>query len=184
MSESLRTFTRGVYAFDAVVQRMPSERWNEPTPCSEWNAKQLVEHQCAVLNGVATIAQTGQMARPTPSPDNDDPVATWNECRDRLLAALDHPGVLAQRGPFWFGAETVDDLCAAVNWDPVTHAWDLAQAGGIHHGLSDGLLAATFADVEPRIGMLAESGRTAPALEVPMNSNMLDRYLGLVGRSV
>jgi len=182
MSQHLRNFTRGLYAFDAVVQRVPSELWGAQTPCAEWNAKELVEHQCSVLNGVATIAETGQMAAPTPSPDNDDAVAMWNECRERLLGALDSQGVLAQQGPFWFRAADVDELCAAVLWDPVTHAWDLATAVGIDHGLSDDLLAATMSTVEPRAAMLSDSGRTAEAIEVSEDAPMLERYLAMVGR--
>jgi uncharacterized protein (TIGR03086 family) len=183
MSENLRAFTRAIYAFDAVVQRVPADRWDAQTPCDDWNAKQLVEHQCSVLNGVATIAETGQMAAPTPSPDSDDPTVTWSECRDRLLAALDVQGALAQEGPFWFRAATVDDLCAAVTWDPVTHAWDLATATGIDHGLADDLVEWTIATVEPRVEMLSESGRTGPPIEVDANAPTLDRYLALVGRT-
>ena len=183
MSDNLRAFTKGIYAFDAVVQRTPADKWGAQTPCSEWNAKQLVEHQCSVLNGVATIAETGEMAAPTPSADNDDPVAMWNECRDRILAALDVQGVLAQEGPFWFRAATVDDLCSAVTWDPVTHAWDLATAAGIDHGLSDALLTSTMATIEPRMEMLAKSERTAPAIDVGADASVLERYLAMVGRS-
>jgi len=183
MSQHLRNFTRGIFAFDAVVQRVPPDLWGAQTPCAEWNAKQLVEHQCSVLNGVATIAETGEMAAPTPSPDNDDVVAMWNECRDRLLAALDVQGVLARQGPFWFRAADVDELCAAVLWDPVTHAWDLATAVGIDHGLSDDLLQVTVETVEPRVAMLADSGRTAEPIEVGADATTLERYLAMVGRS-
>lgn len=182
MSEQLRTFTRGIYAFDAVVQRVPADKWDAQTPCPDWNAAQLVEHQCAVLNGVATMAETGEMAAPTPSADGD-PVSMWNECRSRLLSALDTKGALAQEGPFWFKAATIDDVCGAVLWDPVTHAWDLATAAGLDHGLSDDLLEATLATVEPRIEMMVKSERTAPAIEVATDASALERYLAAVGRS-
>ena len=181
MSEQLRTFTRGVYAFDAVVQRVPSDQWGAQTPCPDWNASQLVEHQCAVLNGVATMAETGEMAAPTPSAEGD-PVTMWNACRNRLLAALDTKGALAQEGPFWFKAATIDDVCGAVLWDPVTHAWDLATAAGIDHGLSDDLLETTLATVEPRAEMLVKSERTGPAIEVDGDASALERYLAAVGR--
>ena len=182
MSEQLRNFTRGIYALDAVVQRVHGDQWGAQTPCPDWNAAQLIEHQCAVLNGVATMAETGEMAPPTPSADSD-PVTMWNECRDRVLKALDTKGTLAQEGPFWFKAATIDDVCGAVLWDPVTHAWDLATATGIDHGLSDELLETTLATVEPRIDMLAKSERTAPAIEVDGDAPVLHRYLAAVGRS-
>ena len=182
MSQQLRTFTRGIYAFDAVVQRVPADKWTAQTPCPDWNATQLVEHQCAVLNGVAAMAETGEMAAPTPSPEND-PAGMWAECRNRVLAALDTKGALAQEGPFWFKAATIDDVCGAVLWDPVTHAWDLAAAAGVDHGLSDDLLEATLATVEPRMEMLAKSERTAAAIEVGADASPLQRYLAAVGRT-
>ena len=182
MSQHLRTFTQAVYAFDAVVQRTPADAWGAQTPCSEWNARQLVEHQCAVLNGVATIAQTGQMAGPTPSPESEDVIGTWNACRNNLLSSLDAQGVLAQRGPFWFGAANVDELVAAVAWDPATHSWDLATAVGVEHGLTDDLIQATMETVAPRIDMLSESGRTAPSLAVGADAPLLEQYLAMVGR--
>lgn len=183
MSENLRNFTRGIYAFDAVVQRVPADQWGAQTPCPDWNAAELVGHQVAVLNGVATMAETGEMAAPTPS-EGDDPVAMWNNCRDRVLSALDTQGALGQEGPFWFKAATIDDVCAMVLWDPVTHAWDLATAAGIDHGLDDALLETTLATVEPRMEMLAKSERTAPAVEVADDASTLTRYLAAVGRSI
>jgi len=183
MSKQLRTFTRGIYAFDAVVQRVPADKWTAQTPCPDWTAAQLVEHQCAVLNGVATMAETGEMAAPTPSADND-PVTMWNECRDRVLGALDTKGALGQEGPFWFKAATIDDVCGAVLWDPVTHAWDLATAVGIDHGLSDDLLDATLSTVQPRMEMLVKSERTAADLDDGADASALQRYLAAVGRTV
>jgi len=182
MSQQLRTFTRGIYAFDAVVQRVPADKWTAQTPCPDWNATQLVEHQCAVLNGVAAMAETGEMAAPSPSPEND-PAEMWAECRNRVLTALDTKGALAQEGPFWFKAATIDDVCGAVLWDPVTHAWDLAVAAGVDHGLSDDLLEATLATVEPRMEMLAKSERTAGAIAVGADASPLQRYLAAVGRT-
>lgn len=182
MSEQLRTFTRGIYAFDAVVQRVPADKWTAQSPCPDWNAAQLVEHQCAVLNGVSTMAETGEMAAPTPSADAE-PAAMWSACRDRLLTALDTKGALAQEGPFWFKAATIDDVCGAVLWDPVTHAWDLATAAGIAHGLSDDLLEATLVTVEPRGEMLVKSKRIAATLDVDGDASALQRYLAAVGRS-
>ena len=116
MSENLRNFTAAVYGFDAVVQRMPEEAWDADSACEGWSGRDLLQHQCAVLNGVTAVAGTGQMAKPTPPEDVSDPVATWNQCRDELLSTLDQPGVLQQQGPFWFDAPTVDAMIGIVSW--------------------------------------------------------------------
>lgn len=182
MSQNLRDFTEAVYAFDAVVSRMPAEAWEAESACEGWSGRDLVEHQCAVLNGVTAMATTGQMARPTPPDDVSDPVATWRATRDALLAALDRQGALNQKGPFWFDAATIDDLIGIVMWDPTTHTWDLAQCADLDHGLNPALVEKVLARIGPMQGMLEESGRTQAALGVDDDADVITRYLALVGR--
>lgn len=183
MSENLRNFTAAVYGFDAVVQRMPAEAWDAASACDGWSGRELLEHQCAVLNGVAAIGSSGQMARPTPSEDMSDPVAAWNQCRDELLSTLDKPGVLNQQGPFWFDAATVDDLIGVVQWDPLAHAWDLAQTCGIEPCLNEAVAASSLATIEAIQPMLIESGRIGQPVEVPSDAPASVRFLGATGRS-
>lgn len=182
MSQNSRNFVQAVHAFDAVVQRTGQSAWQNATPCEGWSAADLLEHQCAVLNGVAACATTGQMAKPTPPADMSDPQATWRETRDNLLSALDQQGVLGQQGPFWFNAATIDDLVGIVMWDAVAHTWDLAQAVGQAHALDDALLQACYDVIAPMSDMLVETGRTGPVVAVAADAPILDRYLGLVGR--
>lgn len=181
MSKNLRQFTKAVYAFDAVVNRVEADAWSNQTPCEEWDARALVEHQCAVLRGVADVARTGAMARPNPPEDMSDPVAAWTETRDSVLSVLDSAGTLGQQGPFWFDAATVDDMIGIVTWDPLVHSWDLAKATGQDAAMDEALVRASMATLEPMAGMLAKSGRTAEAIAVD-SSAVIDQYLGLVGR--
>ena len=182
MSQNSRNFVQAVNAFDAVVQRTPGSAWQNATPCDGWSASDLLAHQCAILNGVAAVASTGQMAAPTPPEDMSDPQAAWRESRDNVLVSLDRQGVLAQQGPFWFNSATVDDMVGIVMWDAVAHTWDLAQAVGQDHALDDGLLQASYDVVAPMSDMLVESGRTVAVIDVAADAPILDRYLGLVGR--
>lgn len=182
MSENLRAFTQAVYAFDAVVTRMPADAWDADSACEGWSGRDVVEHQCAVLNGVTAMAQTGAMAAPTPPSDVSDPVATWRATRDALLDSLDHQGVLSQEGPFWFDLATIDDVIGFVTWDPVTHAWDLAQCAGLDHGLDPALVERVMTMIEPMQGMLQESGRTGEPIAVADDADVISRYLALVGR--
>lgn len=182
MSQNSRNFVSAVHAFDAVVQRTDQAAWQNDTCCDGWNAAELVEHQCAVINGITAMASSGQMAKPTPPADMSDPVAAWTETRDNVLTALDQQGVLGQEGPFWFNAATIDDTIGIVMWDAVTHTWDLAQAVGQDHGLDDALVQACHDVVAPMSDMLVETGRTGPVIEVAADAPILERYLGLVGR--
>ncbi len=183
MSENLRNFTAAVYGFDAVVQRMPQDAWDAPSACEGWSGRDLLQHQCAVLNGVCAVASTGQMAAPTAPEDVSDPVATWNQCRDDLLAALDKPGVLNQQGPFWFDAATVDDMIGIVQWDPLAHAWDLAKTCDIEPCLNEAVAANSLATIEAMQPMLVKSGRIGEPVSVPEDAPASARFLGATGRN-
>ena len=183
MSENLRNFTAAVYGFDAVVQRLPEEAWDAPSACEGWSGRDLLKHQCAVLNGVTAVASTGQMAAPSAPEDVSDPVAVWNECRDGLLAALDQPGVLNQEGPFWFDAPTVDAMIGVVQWDPLAHAWDLAQTCGADACLNEAVAAKSLAPIEAMQPMLIESGRIGEPVHVPEDAPASARFLGATGRN-
>lgn len=182
MSQNLRTFTGAVYAFDALVRRMPEAAWTAESGCEGWSGSELLSHQIAVLNGVAEMARTGAMARPTPPDNVDDPVAAWSTCRDALLDALDQPNVLQQEGPFWFDQANIDAVLGVVQWDPLAHSWDLAKCHGLDPALDERLVEASWAVLEPMVPMLIESGRIQPSLEVPADADITTRYLAALGR--
>lgn len=182
MSENLRNFTAAVYGFDAVVQRMPADAWDKPSACEGWSGRDLLSHQCAVLNGVAQVARTGAMAAPKAPDDVSDPTATWNTCRDELLTALDAPGVIQQQGPFWFDAPTVDAMIGIVQWDPLAHAWDLAQTCGIDACLDEQVAAKSLETILAMQPMLEESGRIGTPVEVAADAPASVKFLGATGR--
>lgn len=183
MSQNLRNFTTAVFGFDAVVQRMPADAWDKPSACPEWSARELVQHQCAVLNGVAEVARTRAMAAPSAPEDMSDPVATWNTCRDEVLAALDAPGTLNAQGPFWFKAATVDELIGVVQWDPLAHTWDLARTADLDACLNEDVCESSVKTILSMQPMLEETGRTGPPVAVADDASAADRFLGATGRN-
>lgn len=182
MSANLRNFTKALYAMDAVVQRVPADTWDNGSPCEGWTARDVVGHQVAVLNGAAQIARTGEMAMPTPPDDVSDPVAVWAEARDGILEALDAPGVLHQQGAYWFGPMSVDDLIGVVQWDPLTHAWDVAKATGVEAVIDEGLAQLSYDRISSMRDALAGMNLVGEQVPVPDDADIVSRYLGLVGR--
>ena len=182
MSEPLRNCTAALSGFDAVVPRVQPDQWSNASPCDGWCARDVVAHQASVLAAVTKIAESGEMAPPAEFDLGDDPVAAWNEVRDRVLAALDRPGVLQQEGQFFFGKPTVDELIGFVAWDPLGHSWDLAKATGqrVH---ADPAVAQHVVDtITPMADMLRKYGVMGDPIAVPDDADAMTRYLGLTGR--
>ena len=183
MSENLRNFTKAVYGMDAVVARVPASAWDQPSPCEGWTARDVVGHQVGVFNGVAHMAAGNDMILPSPPDDVSDPVAVWVEGRDHVLAALDQQGALQHEGPYWFGPMSIDELIGVVQWDPLTHAWDVAQATGVEAVLDEGLAQLSYDRISAVRPSLAKMRLIGDEVPVPDDANIIDRFLGLIGRN-
>jgi uncharacterized protein (TIGR03086 family) len=182
MSANLRNFTKAVYGMDAVVQRVPDAAWDNDSPCEGWTARDVLGHHCGVLNGVATIAATNEMVMPEAPHDMSDPKAAWAAARDGVLTALDQPGVLHQEGSYWFGPMSIDDLIGLVQWDPLTHSWDLQQATGVEAVLDPQLAGQSYDRIAAMREPLAKMRLVGEAVDVPADADIVSRFLGLVGR--
>lgn len=182
MSQELRNYTTALYGMDAVVQRVPSDSWDADSPCEGWCARDVVAHACGVMNAIETMARTGENALPgTPDP-GDDPVELWNRSRDSLLDALDQPGVTEQRGTYWFGESTIDDILAFAVWDPLGHAWDLGRATGLEAFGSDAVAEASIAVIGANADMLRTMGLMGDPVEIADDAPAYARFLALTGR--
>lgn len=182
VSENLRNYTKALYGFDAVIQRVPPDAWDADSPCDGWCARDVVAHACGVMNAVEAMARTGENARPQTPDAGNDPVELWNTSRDSLLEALDHPDVIGRVGNYWFGESTIDDILAFSVWDPLGHAWDLGQAVGIDVHASDDVAEASMAVIGTNAEMLRSIGLMGDPIQVPADASPMVRFLGLTGR--
>ena len=183
MSQNLRTYTEAIYGMDAVIQRVPNERWGAASPCDGWSALDVVLHQIGVFDGVAAMARTGEMAAPSPPDHVDDVLAAWRTSRDGLLESLDHPDVLRRDGSYWFATTTIDDLLAIVMYDPLAHAWDVATAVDIDHHCSPDVAKAALVTIEQLAPILREHGMIGEPVDASADADPVTRFLALVGRA-
>lgn len=182
MSQNLRDFTKAIYGMDAVVQRVPDSAWDNSSPCAGWTARDVVGHQAGVLNGVAHMAAGNEMILPAAPDDLSDPKAVWAEARDGVLEALDQPRALHHQGKYWFGPMSIDELIGIVQWDPLTHSWDIFKATGVEAILDPRLAQLSYDRISAMRGSLAKMKLVGEEVPVPADADIVSRYLGLVGR--
>lgn len=184
MSENLRNYTRAVYTVDAVVNRMPTDAWDHPSPCDQWTAREVLGHFIWGMQNV-TAAATGAPApesRPEAVTATDDPVATWRSTRDALLAALDQQGSLQTsfNGPF--GPTPIDGFLPIHTFDGILHAWDIAAAGGIDAHVPEDLAAAGHAALVSFGDGIRHPGLFGPAVEVADDADVVTQFVACAGR--
>lgn len=176
-------YTKALYGFDAIIQRVSPDQWDAQSPCEGWCARDVVAHAAGVMDAVAQMARTGTVAMPqTPDP-GDDPVGLWNTALDGELEALDGPGALDQVGEFWFGESSIDDILAFTTWDPLGHSWDLAQAVGVEAHASADVAEASYAVITSNADALRGMQLMGDPVDVPADASAMNRFLGLTGRN-
>ena len=181
MSETIEDFKRAVALFDSVVADVPADAWGNTTPCEAWNATELVRHQCGVLDALADIARTGAINMPQMAPETDDPAGRWAETRDGIASALNGAD-LAVEGRYWFGPMNFEDFVGMVQWDPLTHSWDLGQSAGVAVELPEDLCVSSLARVKSLGDIPRKWKLITDEVPVPEDATPAQRYLAYVGR--
>ncbi len=165
--------------FSTVVDAVPADAWDRPSPCEGWTAEEVLGH--------VAESQHGFLARfeLAPSIDGLAPTDQWVAVRDAMQAGLDDPATAGTEydgafGPTTF-ADTVDQFMCA---DLVVHSWDIARATGMpeHEELPAEEVALLDARLRPMGEVLRSPGVFGPEVAVPDDASPQDRLLGFLGR--
>ena len=181
MSEIVDDFKRAVALFDSVVAEVPADAWANQTPCEEWDASELVRHQCGVLDALAATARSGAVQRPQMADETDDPSARWRQTRDELHEALGGAD-LTRHDKYWFGPMDFENFVGMVQWDPLAHSWDLAKSADLVVELPADLCEASLARVKSLGDIPRKWKLMADETDVPADAPVADRFLAYIGR--
>ncbi len=132
--ETLASFHRGAHR---LVDQITDDQWELPTPCTEWNVAQLVNHITGSINVLASAAlrEVPALADPNDDHSGDDPRGALKKATERSQRAWNKPGALD--GMVSIPGDMPAAHCLAITLiDTGTHLWDLAEAIGADHGLS------------------------------------------------
>ena len=185
--DAVARYLRALDRLGAVVDAVPAERWDAPTPCSGWSARQLLGH---LVDGqgqvLAMLAGEGPRA-PVPEPEalgllaGPDPAGSWCRAHQAAVAALrgaaPDAGVTTPLGP-----RTVEQLLGIALVEPVVHTWDLATATGRPADLDPDAVRALLPGVLALGGQRAATGMYAAPVPVPDDAPAQDRLLAALGR--
>ncbi len=164
--------------FAATIAAVPAGRWDAPSPCEGWTARDVVRHVSETPG--MFFGFVGQEFGALP----DDPAEAFATTRTRMVAALRDPAVADADFEGFMGrmtfAEGVDRF---INFDLVVHRWDLAKAAGLDDHIAD--------DDLDRIEELSKGFGDAmrgpnafgPAVDVAPDANQQSRVLAFLGRS-
>ena len=168
-----------------TVDRVRSEQWTDPTPCTEWDVRDLVHHIAWSNLWVAPLVDGRSLRRVAQDLEADvlgqDPVGVCLRSIEQASGAFERAGddlpVQLSRGPTpaWiYAAERMNDL--------TVHDWDVGRAIGVDVELDAECMEAALDYYRPLEPRLRPAGELGPTVEVPEDAGLQTRYLAFFGR--
>ncbi|MEU6040922.1 TIGR03086 family metal-binding protein [Actinomadura sp. NPDC047616] len=179
-------FRHAVDDMTARVHGVGDDQWHRPTPCADWDVRELVNHVTVenlwvppLLAGLA-VADLGDVLAGDVL--GADPVAAWDAAAHKAVDAFAAPSAADRTVHLSFGdvpgAEYAGELVA----DMVIHSWDVAHATGGDERLDPELVdvvAAWFAGNEEAY---RSGGLIGPHLPTRPGADRQTRLLAAFGR--
>lgn len=120
-----------------LIAEVGPDQWEAKTPCTEWNVRDLVLHMVNSTRFFQASASRGEPQAPVDAEQlGDDPAAVFGTEAAATMAAWSAPG--ATDGMVTVPQEMPAVAALGINLlDTGTHCWDLAEAIGSDHGLTE-----------------------------------------------
>lgn len=168
--------------FTERVGQVPADSWDDPAPCEDWVARDVVGHLVEWVPGL--LATGSDVIVPAGPSAADDPVGAWANLNDTIVDVLADPDVHQRTFSHpQAGDHALDDaIDMFILGDVLVHTWDLARATGLDETLDADEVAAMLAGMEPMDEMLRASGHYGPRVEVPADADTQTRLIAFTGR--
>ncbi len=188
-ADLIERYVAALAYFGQRVADVADHEWDLPTPCDEWDVRQIVAHVVLgeaqftdVLAGRSGATNGSDPMEVDASIVGVHPMSVW---RGTALAAIEQvrqPGVLERTYDHPSGTLTGRQL---VGWrisENLLHGWDLAQAVGRPAPIDDDMAEGVLDFWLPVALEMAPSGDYGEPREPPADVSAGERLLALVGR--
>lgn len=186
---SFELLDRAANGFQTRLRLVTDAQLTLPTPCAEFNVRDLVAHQIRgmriytlLLHGAAREVVAKEQDSDIGS---DDWIGAFGSAYRAMREAFCAPGALERT----VAHPGMGDIPATMLFDLrlgelAVHGWDLARAIGADETLDPEVVAALWAFAEPLSGMLPSTGYfSSPSGDVPDTAPLQTRLLDLLGTS-
>lgn len=167
-----------------LVRGIRSDQWAAPTPCADWNVRDVLAHVVGMNLVFAAMLSDRKPPERARDPLGEDPVAAYIESASALLAAFGRPGVLERVYTSPLGEATGADRLQIRLYDLLAHGWDLAQATSQAFSASEELAGKSLLFARAQLHDQARDGRFDAPQPVPDDAPALIRLVAFLGRPV
>jgi uncharacterized protein (TIGR03086 family) len=181
-----------------TVPLVTAEQLTAPTPCRDWDLRQLLLHACDSVAALTEGLWAGRVCLdPQLWPSPADPVGAFSAAARRLLLRCETapgPADSADRGT---AAEGASDGIISIGGCPLAvhllrctgaveiavHAWDVGQSCGGRWPIPEPLAGLLLPAAEALVGDDERPGLFAAPVQVPAAASAGDRLAAFLGRA-
>ena len=180
MSEISGRYRRLADEFAGKIAKVPDDKWDAPSPCPDWTARDIVQH--VVDTQGMFLGFVGKELGPISSAA-DDPGAAWDAARAKTQHELDDPKLAGAEFDGFFGRTRYDEAVDRfLNFDLVVHGWDLARATGLDETIAPEDITQVRAKAESFGDAMRAPQAFGPEVDAPAGADEQTRLLAFLGR--
>jgi len=174
--------------FGRGVRAVGDDAWHEPTPCTEWDVHQLVNHLVSECRWMLPMLEGKTIADVGDALDGDllgdDPRGAWEAAAAEASAAVDEDGALDRTVHLSYGDRAGSEYTFEVASDLFVHGRDLARAVGADERMDPEMVDFLYQTMEPVMAQLRAAGVDVFGSEVtpPEDADQQTKLLALYGR--
>lgn len=180
----LAQFDRAAAVADGVIAAVQPDQLGDPTPCTEWNVRQLINH--VVTGNLSFVAIVAGSPPPDRSKDHlgDDPLGAFRQTVRDLRAAFEADGALARTYQTPLGEGPGALLVSMRTAEMTIHSWDIAKATGQSTDFDPELAEQVLRSVRPAFPADRGGSPFRPEQPAPPDASAADRLAAFAGRAV
>lgn len=182
-------FEAAVAETEHVVKGIRKKDLALPTPCSEWNVKQLMNHVVGTLwlaDGLFNDRKPRYAVAPGALPKSDlvgdDPAEAYAKASRIALDAAAQPGAIDGMHSTPLGDMPGSALAGFTFMDVLVHGWDIAKATDQDFDPGDDLVAFVTTFAKQAITDATRAPRIGPAVRAPRGATPIEKLVAYLGR--
>lgn len=183
---TLDRFEAAVDQFDRAIHPVGPDQWQDPTPCSAWDVRALVNHVVGEMAWMPALLAGRTIADVGGELDGDllgtDPCASWHHWSALAHTAATDPDVMRRTVQLSYGAERAAAYCEQVTADLLVHAWDLLASTGQDDDLPLEPVQWLSGWAAPQLDGFRAAGVFGPPVPVTAGAGPQTRMLAALGR--
>lgn len=185
--EVLDLHRRALAEFGRRVHAVRPDQWGCPTPCQDWEVRNLVNHLVAEQLWVPPLLagkRVADLGAGFAAGDvlGADPIAAWDAAAAAAEAAFADAGALTRTVHLSYADRPGEEYAREMIFDLVVHSWDLARGISVDDTVDPDLIEAVYASIEPETDLTASGLFDAP-VPVPADSDEQTRLIAFTGRT-